>query len=123
MDSNPTPAALPAERASAVVVQEAKDAKMKQVDWVGDMPPSPPFKDMKNVRQSTAERKAELSLALRDLLMRAPHPGRIESVNGVRQYKLEREIALKVAANTRSTVPQLEGAFNTMTKWRAAPAD
>lgn len=91
---------------------------MSQMDWVGDAPSRRVFKDIANVRPSVAERKAELSLALRELLMRPPAADRIDSINKVRRYKQEREAVLKIASDRRSSVPVLEGAINTMLKWR-----
>lgn len=37
---------------------------MKQIDFIGDLPPPRPFKDIRNTRSSSAEEKAQLVIEL-----------------------------------------------------------
>lgn len=87
---------------------------MSQVDWVGEQPRKP-FKDIRNQRDSTAEEKAKLLLALGELINTIPP--KIKGggpVNDVREWKRVRGECAKVAGNARASVPDITAAISNM---------
>lgn len=96
-------------------MKDLKDAQTN--DWIGGTPAPKPFRDIRS-RPSTAEREAELSLELRDLLIKIPlevkEGGSIELV---RKWKYKREAALKIAAAKRSSTVELQYAIRCMRDW------
>ncbi len=87
----------------------------RQTDWVGVDPVA--FKDLPNMRATTAQKKAELCLVLGGLINKAPKLDLIASVNKTREFVATRTAAAKIAGSMRSTVPELEGAINRMRRW------
>lgn len=91
---------------------------MKQTDFVGNLPPEPPRKDIRNTRPSVAEEKARLALELGRLLMAVPPEVRSGSINAVNRWKQVREAASKVAGAKRSSVQDLQYAIRSMQNWK-----
>jgi hypothetical protein len=90
---------------------------MSQVDWIGEPPPKK-FKDLPNLRPGIAEEKAMLCKRIGDVCMRVPPDFQSMSVNKVRQWKQDREGALKVAGNKRASIHELTAALNSMSRWK-----
>lgn len=92
---------------------------MKQLDWVSE--PAPPAasgpRAARGIRPSSAEQKAERLLVLGRYINTVPPSVRNGSVNLVRQWRDARDRAAKVAASTRSTLPQIESAINSLVRF------
>ena len=91
----------------------------EQIDWVGfdAAKKAKAFKDIRNTQDQVAKRKAELceSILLRcnnvhDTLRSGG------TINQIRAWKWDREVALKIRSNKRSSVGDLESALNMMEK-------
>ena len=88
---------------------------MSQLDWVGS--PSvtrKSFKDIRNQRPSTAERKAQLCLEIRKLALRPPSSVLGGSIQQVQKWVAAQESALKVCNGVKSSVAQLELAVKSL---------
>ena len=91
---------------------------MKQLDWVGDVKEKP-FKDIRNQRDAIAEEKARLCLLIKERCNKAPKSIMSGgSINEVSNWKRDREAALKVCSNKRSSAGDLEAALNSMARWK-----
>ena len=96
---------------------------MSQLDWVGG--PSAPrksFRDIRNQRPSTAERKAQLCMEIRALAMKPPPCVLGGGVQAVRTWRVTQENALKVAAGVKSSVVQLELAVKSLEAFQPVTA-
>jgi len=80
---------------------------MNQVDFVGDLPPGKPFKDIRNQRDSVAEEKAVLCKLIGERCNKAPQSVVQGYVQTVRQWQEARKKAMKVAGNKRASVSEL----------------
>jgi hypothetical protein len=91
---------------------------MMQLDWIGGEKPGARFKDVRNTRPSIAEEKAELALRLGDLINKAP-PALAAggSINAVREWRVARAAAAKIAGNSRSSVQELTSAISNMQRF------
>ena len=86
-----------------------------QEDWVGGLPPAKPFKDIRNQRSKTAERKAVLNRQLGVLLNAIPSALKSGgSINAVRDWRACANKQMKVYRNSRSSVFELEQAINAL---------
>lgn len=82
---------------------------MNQLDWVGGgKSPTKSFRDIRNQRPSTAERKAELCMEIKALALKVPAAVTGGSVQTVRRWRDAQEKAMKVAGSSRSSVVELE---------------
>ena len=81
---------------------------MTQFDWIGGDKPAKPFRDIRNQRPSTAERKAELCLEIKALALRPPPSVINGSVQLVRKWRAAQEAAMKVCGSARSSIVELE---------------
>lgn len=86
-------------------------------DLFGFVAPSK-FKDIRSTRPSVAQRKAELLLELGRLCNRFPNKARDGDIKAVREWKLTREAAMKIAANSRASVEDLTRAIGSMAPYR-----
>lgn len=86
-------------------------------DLFGFSSPSKPFKDIRNQRDSTAEKKAALKLELGRLIDRVPPSVRDGSVQAVCHWQLTRDAAAKVAKNSRASINDIERAINSMAQY------
>lgn len=86
-------------------------------DLFGFEAPRRAFKDIRNQRPSVAEQKAELAMQLRTLCLRIPQTIRDGSINKVREWQVARTAALKVAASSRSSVPELTSQISNMQRF------
>lgn len=87
---------------------------MNQFDFVGNMPPAPPFKDIRNTRPSAAEEKAALCLELGRLCQKCPASVASGSINLTRNWVAAQKQARKIVANSRSSVAELSSAISNM---------
>ena len=81
---------------------------MNQLDWVGGAKPAKSFRDIRNQRPSTAERKAELCMEIKALALKVPASVASGSVQVVRRWRDAQEKAMKVAGSSRSSIVELE---------------
>ena len=91
----------------------------EQIDWVGfdAAKKAKAFKDIRNTQDAVAKRKAELCESIRVLCNYAPDSLKSGgSINAVAAWKRDRAAAMKVMANKRSSVGELESALNMMAK-------
>lgn len=86
---------------------------MIQHDFIGE-PSGKPFRDIRNMRPTTAEDKAQLVLELHGLCLKAPDCIRKGSIEAVRNWMELQKWSCKVAANPRSSVPDLERAIRSL---------
>ncbi len=86
---------------------------MRQTDMFSEQPRAG-FVDTRNQRDSVAEKKAELSLRLGELINKAPPARNIDTIGKVREYKRARGDCAKVAGNSRSSVNELSSAISRM---------
>lgn len=87
---------------------------MEQLDWVSTAP-ARPFKDIRNTRPSVAQQKAEMLLRLGDLINKIPPNVKGGgSINDVRNWRIGREAAAKVAKSTRSSTAEITSAISNM---------
>lgn len=87
---------------------------MRQLDMVGDLPPAPEFKDIRNTRPSAAEEKAGLVWDL-GRLCKTPPPGVVSGgIQLTRRWVAEQQKGLALCKNSRATVPQLTAAIAQM---------
>lgn len=86
----------------------------QQLDWVGGGKPAKSFRDIRNQRPSTAERKAELALDIKRLALKPPASVISGSVQTVRAWRTAQEAAMKVAGSSRSSVVDLELAVKSL---------
>jgi hypothetical protein len=91
-------------------------------DLFGVVAEQPPFKDIRNQRESVAEEKARLCQELNGLLRRTPKAHAIASVQQVTAYKYAHKAALKVLQCKTSSRQELETAITSMTDWHKEPA-
>lgn len=91
-------------------------------DLFGFEQPRAAFVDIRNQRDSVADEKATLVYQLNALVKRVPASINGASVNTVRAWKAERESALKVLSNKRSSRTELQRAVNTLREYEKAPA-
>ena len=90
---------------------------MQQLDWVGE-PQRKPFKDIRNTRESSAEEKARLALELGSMCNTCPAAIKNGgTINQVREWKRDREAAMKVAGNKRASIHDLTAAINSMRRY------
>ncbi len=88
---------------------------MNQVDFVGGAAPVKTFLgQVHDTRPSVAEEKAELLLKLGKLMKRPPPGVANGSVQITRRWLADRKKAEKVAASSRTSVPELHGAISMM---------
>lgn len=92
---------------------------MNQLDWVGGTKPAKSFRDIRNQRPSTAERKAELCLEIKALALKAPPCVINGGVQTVRKWIAAQQQAMKVAGSSRSSVVELELAVKLFDEFRA----
>lgn len=90
---------------------------MNQIDFIGDLPPLRPFKDVRNTRSSAAEEKAQLLLALGRLCQTPPQSVRNGSVNLTRDWIACQKKGLALAANSRASVNDLSIAVKNMRRF------
>lgn len=91
---------------------------MNQSDWISEAPAtSKPFKDLPNMRPGIAQEKAQLCYRLGELCNKVPLKVRNGSVQAVREWRKEREKAMKVAGNKRASVFELTAAVSTMERF------
>ena len=91
---------------------------MEQTDWVGDARKAKVAKDIRDQRDAVAAEKARLCLRITELCRTIPPKLKTGGfVHEVRQWKEAREKCLKVSANKRSSVHELEAAMNIMARW------
>jgi hypothetical protein len=90
---------------------------MSQSDWVGGLPPTAPFKDIRNQRSATAERKAYLLRELGDLINKVPPLIMSSGIERTREWRTAREAAAKIAGNSRSSVNDLTRAITNMKRF------
>lgn len=91
-------------------------------DLFGFSAPRAPFVDIRNQRDSVADEKATLVFQLNALVKHVPASINGSSVNRVRAWKAERESALKVLSNKRSSRTELQRAINVMREYEKEPA-
>jgi len=91
---------------------------VKQNDWVGDLPPPRPFKDIRSTRPSVAEEKAQLCLELGALCHAVPAAIRDGSIDKTREWITAQKAALKIAKNSRASVQELTAAINNMRRFK-----
>lgn len=84
---------------------------MSQLDFVGDLPPPPLFKDIRNTRSRSAEEKAELCLALSRLVKKAPASVLAGSIQTTREWHAAQKTGIAVLNNSRASVAQLTAAI------------
>lgn len=80
----------------------------QQLDWIGGGTVAKRFRDIGNQRPSTAERKAELCMEIKQLALKVPRSVTTGSVQTARQWRAAQERAMKVAGSSRSSVIELE---------------
>jgi ethanolamine ammonia-lyase large subunit len=90
---------------------------MSQFDWISDPAPKP-FKDIRNTRASSAEEKAVALLELCKVINKAPPKlAAGGSINQIREWKVDKAAAAKIAASKRASTSEIHGAINRMLKW------
>lgn len=83
-------------------------------DLFGYAPPRPAFIDIRNQRDSVAEEKARLCLALGVLCRTVPDSIKTADIKETRRWVSDLERAKKTLSNKRSSVNQLTSAVNQM---------
>ena len=73
-----------------------------------------PFRDIGNTRPSVAEEKAVLCMRLGELCKRCPASVANGSINLTRSWIAAQKQGVKIAANTRSSIHQLQSAISSM---------
>lgn len=94
---------------------------MKQLDIEGNLPPEPerkPFKDVRNLRPTVAEEKAQLCLRIGELCKKPPACVANGSIQLTRQWVEARKAALAVAKRMKATVPELTAALSSMERFK-----
>ena len=95
---------------------------MNQNDWVGDLPPQNPFKDIRSTRPAVAEEKAQLCLELGKLCHTVPAGINSGSIDKAREWmaaqKAAQKAARKIAGNSRASVQELTAAINNMRRFK-----
>ena len=92
---------------------------MSQLDFVGGLPEKQekPIRDIPRVRDALADEKAALLLELGKCINTCPASVRNGSVQTVRQWRVERDKAAKVAGNKRASKQEISSALNSMRKY------
>jgi hypothetical protein len=90
---------------------------MSQIDWVGGGVAPKPFKDIKNQRSSTAETKANLLHDLGKLINKVPEQIMAAGIERTREWVAAREVAAKIASNSRASIPDLTRAIASMERF------
>lgn len=90
---------------------------MRQLDFVGEVPPPAPFKDIRGTRSSVAEEKAVLAMTLGRLLSKVPSLVRNGSIQATRQWRDSHAIARKTLGDKRASVGELTDAIAHMREW------
>ena len=96
---------------------QLNEDRMKQLDWVGEPPPTK-FKDIRNTQDAVAEEKAGLCKLIGEACNRLPQSVKVGSVNAVREWKKAREESMKVAGNKRASVNELTAALSNMERFK-----
>jgi hypothetical protein len=93
---------------------------MKQIDFVGGIeePERKAFKDVRNLRPTVAEEKAELCLRIGFLCKKPPASIINGSVQMTREWVAARKAAMAAAGKVRSTVPELTSAVLRMERFK-----
>lgn len=90
---------------------------MNQLDFIGDLPPPRPFKDIRSTRSSAAEEKAQLLLELGRLCQTPPQSVRNGSINLTREWMACQKTGRGLCANTRASIPHLTAAIANMRRF------
>jgi hypothetical protein len=93
---------------------------MNQIDMLGGLPEPErkPFKDVRNLRPTIAEEKAELCLRIGVLCKKPPASIINGSVQMTREWVAARKAAMATAGKARSTVPELTSAVSRMERFK-----
>jgi len=93
---------------------------MKQIDFVGgiDEPERKPFKDVKNLRPTIAEEKAELCLRIGVMCRKPPASVCGGTVQATQVWVDAMKRALKVAKKSKATVPELTAVLSSMERFK-----
>lgn len=93
---------------------------MKQIDLVGDLPEpeSPKFKDVRNLRPTIAEEKAELCLRIGVLCRKPPACVANGSIQTTREWVAAMKSAMATAKKARASVPELTAALSSMERFK-----
>jgi hypothetical protein len=92
---------------------------MNQLDFIGDLPPLKPFKDIRNQRPSAAEEKAALCLELGRLCHKVPPSISQGSIEKTRDWVAAQQRALKVVNSKRSSIAAITAELVNMRKYLA----
>lgn len=87
---------------------------MSQLDFIGNLPPQPPFKDIRNTRPTAAEEKAALCLELGRLCNKVPPCVAQGSIEATRKWVAAQQAGMKLVNSARPSVPMLTAAITTM---------
>jgi hypothetical protein len=90
---------------------------MSQMDWVGGGVAPRSLKDIRNQRSSTAETKAQLLLDLGALINKVPPQIMSAGIERTREWRAARDAAAKIAASSRSSIPDLTRAITSMARF------
>ena len=93
---------------------------MKQIDLVGGLPEQEPkpFKDVKNLRPTIAEEKAELCLRIGVLCRKPPPSVAHGSIQMTREWIAAMKSAMATAKKVRASVPELTAAISSMERFK-----
>lgn len=92
----------------------------QQIDFVGGLPEQEPkrFKDVKNLRPTIAEEKAELVLHIGTLCRKPPASVANGSIQDTREWVAAMKSAMAVAKKVRASVPELTAAVSSMERFK-----
>lgn len=94
----------------------------EQLDWVGGISPKE-FRDIRNQRSSTAETKANLLLDLGRMINKVPPHIMAAGIERTREWVAARDAAAKIAASSRSSIPDLTRAIASMNRFSQAQTE
>jgi len=92
----------------------------KQIDMIGGLPEPErkQFKDVKNLRPTIAEEKAELCLRIGVLCRKPPACVQNGSIQTTREWVAAMKSAMATAKKVRATVPELTAALSSMERFK-----
>lgn len=93
---------------------------MKQLDFVGGLPEPERklFKDVRNLRPTVAEEKAELCLRIGVLCKKPPQSVINGSVQATLEWVHAMKSAMAIAKKVRASVPELTAAVSSMERFK-----
>lgn len=92
---------------------------MGLLDLLGHEQPRADFKDIRDTRESVAQRKAELLMRLGALIRKVPPCVLGGSIQITQQWAADQKAAAKIAGAKAASVPDIERAIATMESWVA----